>query len=280
MEWPRTEVEAAAHRWRIASDPRRRRQGVGSQLGAGPGASLEFHDHRDYCPGDDTRHLDWQVYARSDQLVIRRHRQEVCPRVEVLLDASASMAIALDKAALAAGLAALFCTLAAAAGARPALWLMGDTSHGCCAAWPTALERAGWLGAAGLFAQPVPRFGRGAERILVSDGLAAEGGPAVVSRLGDGAGRLCLVQVLTRAEREPESAGAVRLEDVEGGASDTQVDDAACAAFRGRLARHQAEWDRALRGRGAGLVTIRVEDGFAAALLRLADHGLIEPGKR
>jgi uncharacterized protein (DUF58 family) len=32
------------------------------------GFSVEFSDYRNYQPGDDLRHLDWRLFARSDRL--------------------------------------------------------------------------------------------------------------------------------------------------------------------------------------------------------------------
>ena len=55
------------------------------------GLSVEFSDYRRYQPGDDLRHLDWRLYARSDRLCIKRHRQETNLRFYLLCDTSASM---------------------------------------------------------------------------------------------------------------------------------------------------------------------------------------------
>ena len=121
-QWDRAQVHAAVQQLRLASDPRRIRHGHGLRMGQGPGASLEFHDYRNYVMGDDLRMIDWGVYARSDQLVLRRHRQEISPRVEIILDASASMGIDDRKWKLAAGLSALFMALTQNDGARAALW--------------------------------------------------------------------------------------------------------------------------------------------------------------
>jgi hypothetical protein len=66
------------------------------------------------------------------------------------------------------------------------------------------------------------------------------------------------------------------LIDAEAGHADLVVDDAACAAYRERLARHQDGWRTALAGRGPGLITCRVEDGFAAAERALLTAGLVE----
>src|SRR5512133_1713127 len=55
------------------------------------GFSVEFSDYRNYQPGDDLRHLDWRLYARSDRLCLKRYMQETNVRVYVVCDTSASM---------------------------------------------------------------------------------------------------------------------------------------------------------------------------------------------
>jgi hypothetical protein len=40
------------------------------------GFSVEFSDYRNYQPGDDLRHVDWRLYARTDRLCIKRYMQE------------------------------------------------------------------------------------------------------------------------------------------------------------------------------------------------------------
>lgn len=55
------------------------------------GASVEFADHRAYTPGDDFRRIDWNAYARLEELVIRLFVAEEDVTVTLLLDASASM---------------------------------------------------------------------------------------------------------------------------------------------------------------------------------------------
>ena len=58
------------------------------QLGGG----IEFADHRDYTPGDDFRYLDWNLYARHDELLLKRFQEEEDLHVYLLLDCSRSMA--------------------------------------------------------------------------------------------------------------------------------------------------------------------------------------------
>jgi uncharacterized protein (DUF58 family) len=56
------------------------------------GFSVEFSDYRDYQPGDDLRHLDWRLFARTDRLYTKRYLQETNFRFYVVCDTSASMA--------------------------------------------------------------------------------------------------------------------------------------------------------------------------------------------
>jgi uncharacterized protein (DUF58 family) len=55
------------------------------------GFSQEFAEYRQYTPGDDLRHVDWNVYARSERMVLKRYRGETNSPLTILLDASNSM---------------------------------------------------------------------------------------------------------------------------------------------------------------------------------------------
>jgi hypothetical protein len=55
------------------------------------GRSVEFEDYRHYLPGDDLRHIDWNVYARMDRLFIKIFQEEEDLAVHLVVDASASM---------------------------------------------------------------------------------------------------------------------------------------------------------------------------------------------
>ncbi len=56
------------------------------------GSSVEFADYREYAAGDDYRYLDWNVYARMDELLLKLFEEEQDLHVYLLLDASQSMA--------------------------------------------------------------------------------------------------------------------------------------------------------------------------------------------
>jgi len=55
------------------------------------GQSVEFHDFRNYVAGDDLRLIDWNLYARLDQLFLKLFQEEEDLHFYALVDASESM---------------------------------------------------------------------------------------------------------------------------------------------------------------------------------------------
>jgi uncharacterized protein (DUF58 family) len=55
------------------------------------GFSQEFAEYRAYAPGDDLRHVDWNLFARTERCYLKRYRGETNSQLTVLLDASNSM---------------------------------------------------------------------------------------------------------------------------------------------------------------------------------------------
>lgn len=55
------------------------------------GQSVEFLQHREYVPGDDLRHVDWQVWARQDRLYVKQFEEDTNLRCTILVDVSGSM---------------------------------------------------------------------------------------------------------------------------------------------------------------------------------------------
>lgn len=79
-------------------------------IGRVQGLGIEPENFKQYTEGDDLRFLDWNSYARLDDLLIRTYRAERQVEITVLLDASASMRLPErdDKFGLARALAACF----------------------------------------------------------------------------------------------------------------------------------------------------------------------------
>lgn len=55
------------------------------------GFSVEFAEHRQYRAGDEIKHLDWKVFARSEKYYIKQYEEETNLRSMIVLDTSASM---------------------------------------------------------------------------------------------------------------------------------------------------------------------------------------------
>ncbi len=64
------------------------------------GISTEFAQHRQYVPGDDTKHLDWKVFAKTDRYFVKQYEAETNMPVYFLLDSSNSMFFRGDGAAM------------------------------------------------------------------------------------------------------------------------------------------------------------------------------------
>lgn len=65
------------------------RQGKNASLKKGHG--IEFADYREYQPGDNLRHIDWNLYARSNKLYLKTFQEEQSLRIMIVIDASNSM---------------------------------------------------------------------------------------------------------------------------------------------------------------------------------------------
>lgn len=55
------------------------------------GFSVEFAEHRPYNPGDELRHVDWKVWAKTERFFVKQYEEETNLRCHILLDVSSSM---------------------------------------------------------------------------------------------------------------------------------------------------------------------------------------------
>src|SRR4051812_8157870 len=55
------------------------------------GFSVEFSEYREYTAGDDTRYIDWKLFARSDRYHVKRFEDETNLRCQLVVDSSRSM---------------------------------------------------------------------------------------------------------------------------------------------------------------------------------------------
>lgn len=193
---------------------------LGDVRASSVGSSLELHDFRQYAPGDDLRHIDWNAVARTGELYLRVRQDEVSPRVEVLVDGSASMAISEEKAARAREIAAWVCTLARRGGLDPVVIATGPTVRKAGGPQTRALLEALDFEGREPFdvalrrAPPLLPCGL---RVVVSDFLFESPPEPFAERLARGAAGLALVQVVDAEDLDPSGGAGARLTDSESG---------------------------------------------------------------
>lgn len=55
------------------------------------GFSVEFAEHRMYNPGDNLRHVDWKLLARTEKMFTKKYEEETNLRCQIIIDVSSSM---------------------------------------------------------------------------------------------------------------------------------------------------------------------------------------------
>jgi uncharacterized protein (DUF58 family) len=116
------QVEVAVNR--LASDTM-----VGAYLSSFKGRGMDFEDLRDYAPGDDVRHIDWNVTNRLGRPFVKRYREEREIGLMLLVDISASGefgSVGVTKRRLAAEVAGTLAFAAARSGDKVGLLLFTD----------------------------------------------------------------------------------------------------------------------------------------------------------
>jgi hypothetical protein len=277
IDWPAVRA-AAAFRLSIPRTPLGGR--VGERLGSGTGSSLEFQDYRPYAPGDDLRHVDWAAYARSELLAVRLYREEVAPRIDLVLDVSRSMAVTKQKLrAYGELLGVLACACAStvadsriittsAVPPQP-LHVPEDIERfiasGACDASLSALEEV-----------HLP-FRRRSLRVVVSDFLFPHDADVLVSRFARDSAWLAIVQLTLREESEPVVEGGRRLVDVEGrGELDLVIDETAIRDYRARFNRLRLGLSGAARRVGGRFAAVAAGTPVRDVARGLAAAGVLE----
>ncbi len=246
------------------------------------GASIEFHDYRQYQPGDDLRYLDWQVYGRLDRLVLRLYRDEVDLLVQILVDASASMAVgdppksdyalrlaaALSYVGL-AGLERVAVGYVAAGRADVTRPFRGRGGFGRLVQYLEGIEFTGATALNASLRAEAVRMPRRSRLILVTDLLDREGYQDGLLALQASGHDLFVVHVLAPEEIDPPEIGDVRLIDVEtGGAEDVTLSRERIAGYRDRTARHYAEIEAFAYVHGIGYARVSTATPLGDVLFR------------
>src|SRR5262245_39056272 len=211
IDWSTIRTTAAAFRMAMPRSPIGGR--LGERLGSGTGSSLEFQDYRQYSPGDDLRHVDWAAYARSEILTVRLYREEVAPRIDLVLDTSRSMAVTEPKLRAYVELCGLIaCASTSAADVRV---MTTAATEPMPLHRPEELERALVCDASrSVLEQSGMPFRKRSLRVVISDFLFPHDPDVLIGTLARDAASLSIIQLTLREEAEPTVEGGRRLVDV------------------------------------------------------------------
>ena len=247
-------------------------------MAPGTGSSLEFQDYRPYAPGDDLRHVDWAAYARSELLAVRLYREEVAPRIDLVLDISRSMAVTEQKLRA-------YGELVGAAGLRlrvdrrptRASSRRRPSNRSPCTCPKTSSASSPATPALSALEEAHLPFRRRSLRVVVSDFLFPHDADALVSRLARDSALLAIVQLTLREEAEPVAEGGRRLVDVEGrGELDLVIDEAAVRDYRARFSRLRLGLSGAARRVGARFAHVVAGTPVRDVARGLAAAGVLE----
>lgn len=276
--------EQAGLHYRLVPPQQSLRGQAGFHAGSQRGVSLDFSDYREYHPGDDVRSLDWNVYARTDRLVVKLYHEEVSPHVDIVLDASASMALENSKSSALFGLGALF---AAAAAGGDCAWNTFQLDqqltplhrgHDVPSLWEEFPFSAQSNPGAQLQASS-NRFKHQGIRILISDLLWEAEPLSVLRHFSDGASGVILIQLLAQADTTPPERGKYWLDDVETGESlEVFMDAESQKRYLHALESHTQLWADACRQTGATYCQLIAENVLNDwSIEPLIQAGIIEP---
>ncbi len=246
------------------------------------GFSQEFAEYRAYTPGDDLRHIDWNVFARAERMYLKRYRGETNTEVTVLLDVSASMGFAsgpVRKLEYAKFLAAALVYLAHLQRDSAGLivfhgevteFVRPSSRQGQLARLLHAIEAA-TLGKKTDFAIPVDQLQQFLKRkgivILISDFFEKpETVVQTVEPLCFRGNELALLQVLDPAEIEPKLSDAVLLVDMETGETIETNSDYGRSEYQELVQAHLKSMAEKAQGAGIDHFLLRTDQPLDAAL--------------
>jgi len=270
-------------------------RGLGSGIHRSPfvGRGEDFERHRPYQQGDDLRHLDWRLMARSDRLYVRRYRETSNLRTTLVVDATPSMAFPEDgsitKLRFAVLLAAALGRLARDVGDLPGLAVTGGQTANFLPprpgreAWHALLHTLTHLtaGEPGSLAPTLHRVGQrvsaGGRVVILSDFLEEDDGAKVVSEAshlrarGDEVTAIRILSPEELGEGEKEDA---LYRDPEDPAVEIPGDPARDPAYQDRLTAYYGALSQRMGNAGIHWWEARTTD----PLLPLLRRWLRDPG--
>lgn len=211
------------------------------------GSSVEFADFRSYNLGDDIRRIDWNAYARFEKLYLKMFLEEEDLDITLLIDASLSMQFGAPSTKLLAasqiagaigyiGLTNFDRVGAAVFDTSIRGWFPPTRGRGAAGQlfkFLEAQEPSGTVDLAAVMKRIATQARRSGMAVVLSDFLLQDGYEAGLKTLAARGFEVTVIQVLDRAELEPELVGDLKLVDVETGViREISVSDALLRSYK------------------------------------------------
>lgn len=267
----------------IVSRSRRLGHHKGTHRSTKTGSSLDFSDFREYHPGDDLRHIDWNVYARTEKPFIKQFLDEQEMRVHILLDPTKSMgvdgkwelarqlAIALSHIALKSGDTVSFSTYSD----EKKLFFKrkGAIHRAAMTKFISALEAS--VASTDFTDHALASIPKAITVLfIITDGLEkTEKWEHLFRRLPGICGDIGLITVHSGEEQSPKYEGDIRFLDVESGSGvEVTMTKQAVDRYLNEKAVHEAKL-AALSGKfGIRLLRAEVKDGVMEVVTKKMRH--------
>lgn len=281
---------ARLERLEVAFRRAQRGRPEGERSGGRRGGRIEFADYREYSPGDDFRHIDWNVLSRTDDLVVKQFEREEQYVLRLLLDRSGSMGFPRErggptKLEYGAACVAALTYVALGAGHRVEV---GAFDQGC--QWfpvgseksriTALLDHLAGLGAGGrtdAAAAAEAVADRSAEPclvVLVSDLFGADAVQEPLAALAARRFDISVIHVLSRGEVEPPIRGRIRLRGAESGeAVSLRITESAAARYRRALRDFGEQWSAFCGKHDIRFLATVTDMPFEDFVMRYLRHG-------
>ena len=276
------EAQGLAAAWKLGPLAPNPLQRQGAYLSDRAGSSTEFLDQRPFARGDDIRHINWQAYGRTEQVMVNLYQQESAPLLDIIFDCTQSMAIEQEKWKHAWTSWAFFSALAVDAGARVRNFLIRGEA---CVETPWNEPGAGWArlsefeqGAALNGLGKTPFSGR-SFRLLISDLLIDGGTEHLLDALSRQSGGFAVLAPFTQSEANPDWVGNLEFKDSEGEARVSHLCDRAFVKrYQQRYQAHFSAWQESIERRAGVLCRMDTQVPYSQSIAKgLARTGLILP---
>ena len=192
------------------------------------GGGIEFADYREYQAGDDIRRVDWSVFLRFRQLLVKLCAEEKELTLLLMLDTSRSMQFGNpNKLRLAKRIAAILAGIALHGGNRIGIVTLGQKlkellppgrNRVSLGEVVNVLEQIGPMeniNPSACLSRFSSQYGRKCMAIIITDLLFSEW-DRIITGLAASGSESHIIQILAPEELEPTYLGEVTLVDLEG----------------------------------------------------------------